>query len=252
MKSSKISPAIIAVIGVVACLIVVSAIYFAMIKPTDDAIAAAQSRYDAASPDASPSAQSAAKRGLEEAKLEVVQNQAQWNVLDARLMPRYDVSQRLRAWRQLSYEYTQVLGPSLEKWIPKTGVIPLSSVSITPPPASPNDIPTDPIVIPMGGQNGAVTVGGDFRRILSHVLQWNNFNRLVMIDNLALHDHSPFMRGTYAASVIIFPQNNTKPGPPLPKAGNGGVSPGGGGGFGGGGGPQGSSGGYPGGGYPGG
>jgi len=156
-------------------------------------------------------------------------------------MPPYDVSDRFRAWKQISYELEAYLGPDIERWVPRTGVTLLSAVSVQAPPSSPNGITNVPMVIPIGG--GSVSVGGSFRNILAHILRWNNFNRLVLIDNLQLAGTSPYMEGTYSAKVIIFPQNEDKIGAAIPEAGSGTSTAT----FGGAGGPGGPMGGMPGG-----
>ena len=133
-------------------------------------------------------------------------------------MPPYDVSlPRMTAWQQLSNELTYNLGPDVERWIPRTGVTPLSTFSIAAPPNSPNAITNAPLIIPLG----SVNVQGDFRRILYHFLKWNDFNRLVLADGLSLHGNSPNMTATYTAEVIIFPQGDDNLAKPIDAAGGG-------------------------------
>jgi hypothetical protein len=107
-----------------------------------------------------------------------------------------------------------------------------------------------------GGKGGSLSVAGDFRQILYHVQRWNSFDRLVLIDGLALHGNSPFMTGTYNATAFIFPQGDDKIAQPLPKGeGSAGAAGGAGGPGGFPGGPGGPPGGFPGGppgGFPGG
>ena len=231
MKRLRIPPLAIAIIGVVLCLAAVGLIFTFMIKPTQDKIVAQQAILNTNAPDATASAQQAAQKDVVAAQQEVNEVEYQWSLMEGRLMPHYNIDlPRLTAWRQLSNELTYNLGPDIEHWIPRTGVIPLTTVSISPPPTSPNDIPSGPIIIPIGGSGaassggssgssggysggtassgGSITVTGDFRRILYHFLKWNDFNRLVLADNLQLHGNSPFMTASYSAEVIIFPQGD--------------------------------------------
>ena len=239
----KIPPIAVAVIGVVLCLLAGGLIGWFVVKQTQDEISAAQTRVDAAAADATPAAHQQAAKAVADAKVQVQQIQTQWAVKQAALMPAFDVTQRFQAWRQLNYELTEDLPLSLQKWFPQTGVSLLSNIQLPAPPASPNDplISTSPIVIKLG----TIAVGGDFHKILSHILKWNDYKRLVLVDNLALQGNSPFMQGSYTAELIIYPQGD-KAAADIPQAstGTGGAGgfPGGPGGFGG----------YPGGGFPGG
>lgn len=230
------------VIGIVACLLAAGCIIYFMVMPLLSQTSAAEARYDAAKGDATPAANLQATKDLAQAKIDVNNTRAKWIVIQNSLMPAYDVSNRYTAWQQISKELSYNLGPALQRYMKTTGVVPLSSVAISAPPTNPNDITGAPLVIPVGGQSGSVSVGGSFKAILKHFQLWNNFPRLVLVDNLALHGNSPFMQGTYNAEVIIFPQNDQKLAPPLPWAATGGAGAGGGGGY--------PGGGYPGGGYP--
>ncbi len=219
MTASRLNPIIIAVIGVVLCLAAVGGITYFLILPERAKVDAAQQRYTAAYPDSTPQAQKAAQLDLVKAHGEVQQEQLQWRVIENTIMPRYDVSHRYLAWQQLSRELAINLGPSIQRWIPRTRVVPLTDITIAPPPASPNAITAAPLIVPIG--SGTLQVGGSFRNILYHVQQWNNFNRLVQIDGLALHGNSPYMQGEYSAKVIIFPQNDTALDKPIVTAGTG-------------------------------
>ncbi len=213
---SKLNPIVVAAVGVALCLLAVGLVTYFLILPVRSAIGTAQARIDAAAPDATPQAQLGAKKDLEKAVADVGVIQGQWRTIENTLMPPFDVSQRYVAWNQLASELALNLGPSVQRWIPRTGVVPLTDISIAPPPANPNAITAAPLIVPIG--SGTVSVGGSFRGILSHVQQWNNFNRLVLVDNLQLHGNSPYMEGTYNASVIIFPQNDAQVAQPLANA----------------------------------
>ncbi len=217
MKTNRINPLVVAVIGGVLCLMAIAGILFGLIRPTQDKITAAQSRYDAAHPDSLPSAQLAAQKLLEANTLKAKMTQYTWAQVDAALMPRYDVSNRFGALKQLTYELTQYLGPDLERHARLSGVRSTPSFNLPAPPVNPNDITNAPVVIPLG----TVTDIGHFRAILTNVYNWQYFNRLVLIDNLALHGNSPYMQGAYTATLFIFPQNDTKLPPPIAAAGGG-------------------------------
>jgi len=217
MKNNRLSPTVVWVVGTVLCIAAIAGIYFGLLKPTQEQIDVAQGRYDAAYPDSTPQQQALAQKGLEAANQYVQTTQHLWAIQDAKLMPRFDVSNRFLAWKQLTYELTQSLGPSLERHSRSSGVHVTTAFSLPAPPVNPNDITNAPVVVPLG----TITDVGDFRSLLTHVYNWQFFNRLVLIDNLALHGNSPFMQGTYTATIYFFPQNDTKLPPPIPAAGTG-------------------------------
>ncbi|MGI4788153.1 MAG: hypothetical protein ACRYFS_04815 [Janthinobacterium lividum] len=242
MKLNRINPLIVAVVGVVLSLLAAVGIYFLMIKPTLDATAVQQGIYEQNQPDSTLSAQNAAKKKLTAAKLQVQQIKFQWAVKSAAKMPPYDVSNRPLALRQITYELGHYLGPDLQHQLRVTkGVTTSTLIALPAPPLSPNDITAAPVVVPLG----TITVNGDFRHILTHFYEWQSFNRLVLVDNLAFNGSSPYMQATYDATLYIFPQNDDKLGPIIPQAGDGtgaaGASGGAPGGF-----PGGGRGGYPG------
>jgi len=254
MKLNRISPWAIAGIGAALSLLAIAGIFFLLIKPTLDATAVQQGIYSANYSDSTPVAQKNAQKALQAAKLKVQQIKFQWAVKSAAKMPRYDVSSRPLALRQITYELTHVLGPDLQHQLNATqGAKSPTQIVLPAPPLSPNDISAAPVVIPLG----TITVNGDFRHILAHFYEWQDFNRLVIADNLAFTGSSPYMTATYTATLYIFPQNDDKLGPIIPQAGGGTAAPGAGaaggypgaGGSGGfrGGSPGGSSGGTPGG-----
>lgn len=230
MKTARLSPAIVAVIGAVFCFLAVGLIVWFLIKPTLEALAVQQARYDQNKGDATPQAQALALNSVKLAQVKVAQIKTQWAVDQSRFMPPYDVSNRPKAVAQLNNELGGFLGPDLERQFKSGGVTTTTAVTLPPPPVSPNDITAAPLVIPLG----TVTVGGDFRRILTNFYNWQYFNRLVLVDNLNMSGNSPYMTATYTATVYVFPQNDGSLPPPIAKAGGGaaaGTTPGGPGAF---------------------
>lgn len=216
MKTARLSPYVILAIGGVLGFLAIGAIAYFVIKPTMDKITAQQARYQANYPDSTLPVQNAARKGLAGAKVQVAQTKARWAQTSAAIMPRYDVGgPRFTSLHQLTYELTRFLGPDIERQLRVGNVTSSTKVTLPPPPLSPNDITNAPVVIPLG----AITVNGDFRRILTHFYDWQYFNRLVLVDGLNLTGNSPYMQGTYNATLYIFPQNDDKVVPPIPQAG---------------------------------
>ncbi len=227
MNLNRISPWVVAAIGAALSLLAIAGIFFLMIKPTLDQTTAQQAIYDQNYPDSTLAAQRLAQNQLAAAKLQVKQIQFQYAVKAAAKMPRYDVSNRNLALKQITYELTRYLGPDIQRQLQATpGAKSSTQVVLPAPPVSPNDITEAPVVIPLG----TITVTGDFRSILQHYYNWQHFNRLVLVDDLSLTGNSPYMVGTYTATLYIFPQNDTKLGPVIPGAATGtgtGTTPGG-------------------------
>lgn len=218
MKLNRIHPWAVAGIGIGLSLLAAAGIFFLMIKPTLDATAVQQGIYNANYPDSTLMSQNSAKKALLAAKTKVQQIKFQWAVVSAAKMPPYDVSNRTVALKQITYELTRYLGPDLQHQLRTTAEVrPQTQIVLPAPPVSPNDITAAPVVIPLG----TVTVTGDFRHILAHFYYWQNFNRLVLADNLALTGNSPYMTATYTATLYIFPQNDDHLGPLIPQAGGG-------------------------------
>ena len=217
MKLNRLNPLIIGGIGAALSLLAIAGIYFLLIKPTLDATAVQQGIYNQNYPDSTEAAQRSAQKSLQAAKVQVQQTKFQWAVVSAAKMPRYDVSNRTLALNQITYELSHYLGPDLQRQLHTTGVKTGTQIVLPAPPLSPNDITAAPVVIPLG----TITVNGDFRHILTHFYEWQSFNRLVLVDSLALTGNSPYMTGTYTGTLYIFPQNDDKLGPIIPQAAGG-------------------------------
>ena len=246
MKTARLSPIIVGAVGTVLSLLAIGLIFFLMIKPTQESITAQQARLDAAAPGTEPLAPgSDRQRGLDankkkgqadllQAKVDVKNTKMQWAQVESAIMPPLDVSDRYKAMRQLTYELTHYLAPDLQRQLATTGITSTTKFALPAPPLSPNDpmIRAGVLVIPLG----TVSVNGDFRHILTHFNDWQYFNRLVMVDGLNLVGNSPYMQGSYNATLYIFPQNDDKLPPLKTKAGGAGAAgaagaPGGGGGY---------------------
>lgn len=228
------APWIVAIVGSIASIVAAVLIIMLLIQPRQDQIKEEKARYDAAYDDSTQAATDAANKQLKEAQEYAADINKQWHIKEAALMPPFDVKNRTTAWHQLAQELSQNLGPSLERWIDRTGVTRLTAIAIQAPPSSPNAINGNTLQIPISGGSGAMSVRGDFRSLLSHVIKWNDFNRLVLIDQLNLTGNSPYMTASYTAKVIIFPQNPTQLGGSVEKSGTatgagaaGGFGPGG-------------------------
>ena len=221
MKIYRLGPVVVSALGSISTLLVVTALIYLLIVPARKRYDLAQSRYLAAVADASPGALQQAKVELAAANEKVGKVKFRWAYVEATRMPPFDVSNRVHAMDQLSQELTQNLGPDLEHHLRLYHGKETAAFSIPPPPPTPNAIMGTPLAIPLG----TVTSRGSQQNVLSQFRDWGYFNRVVLLDNLALHGNSPYVQATYDATVYLLPQHDDKLPPPIPQAGGGPSSP---------------------------
>lgn len=235
MSKTKITPAQIWIIGAVLIVIAAVTIYFALIKPTNEAIQAAADRISAAQTiiDKQPQA----LKDQEKAKQEVAEAKAKWSIYDREYMytrynghvqPIVDISNLLTGMRELWYEQIKVLQPKVQNFLlaDKTVQVVSSSLKVAAPPSDPNSIARKAFVFDLG----SVTVVGSFNDVLNNAERWNKFDRLMLVDGLSLQGNSPKLAGTYTLRCIEL-THGEKPAETIPQAsgnqGGFGVGPGG-------------------------
>jgi hypothetical protein len=227
-------------------------VYFGLIRPLNDRMAAATAKHDQNAP-------IAARRGAAQADVTRAQSEvaaakrdyaryARRLFADAKGRPLVDVSDRLRALQQRwdlvhGEPPSKRLGPQVVSFLRKDRSVRIqqANISVPAPPQDPNAIDPNVIVLPLGSVNAE----GTFSNLLRHAERWNQFNRLVLVEGLALAGNSPRLATSYTLTCYIYPQGDVA-GPPIPSAG--GAAGGGGAGIGGpfgggGGGPYGGGGG---------
>jgi len=222
MSLFRIGPIPAAAIGTVLTLITVFSLVHFLIVPAKSRLEHVQQRYLAATQAASPGGYAKATADLHTAQKQLQVVKAQWLETQATLMPRYDVSNRVRAMDQLSYELTQNLGPDLEHHLRLYHGLATAQFTLPDPPVTPNDITNAPVIIPLG----TITSRGSLPGVINQFRSWRYFNRVILLDNLALHGNSPYIQATYNATVYLLPQNDDKLPPPLPQAGGQPLAPG--------------------------
>jgi hypothetical protein len=239
---AKITQVQVYIIAAVLTALVAAGIWFGLIQPKNEALAAAQARYDTANAVAITEPQ--AKADQVKANQEVAVAKAKWNRFDSTLMPNINISNFLTGSQQLWNEQVLVLGPKVRRYLESDNRVRVtqSNITIPAPSTDPNQVNKKTFEIPLG----AVSVQGTFQNVLNHVVRWNRFDRLVLVDGLTLTGNSPRLTGTYNMRVIIFTRGEPSA-TTIPQAGPST------GGFGGGFGPPGGPPGGPGdmGGYPG-
>lgn len=224
MRKPKIQVIHLLIATVVICIGIVASLYYTVITNTKKEIEALNVRYEKAS--AVASERPKLEKQLAEAKQKFIEMTAKLDVLMKEKMPPISFDDRIAGMMALWKENTQVLGPMIVRWMNRGPLIANGNVSIPAPPVNPNGITYSLLTYNLG----SFTVTGDFRSILDHVRDWNNFGRLVRVDGLTLNGQSPNMTGTYTVTMFIIPYGGV--GPEIPMAGGGGPGGGGGGGAG--------------------
>jgi hypothetical protein len=236
------------IIGVVLTIITALILFFALIQPAQARLADAEKKYADAKAIADTDPEK--KQDRKKAEKEVASANADWARYDRELMPNIDRSNLFTAMKQLWKEQIFVLGPKLDRFLradKKVQIAQPAGFALPPPPTDPNEMFRKVWQYNLGN----VAVVGNFNDVLNNAERWNNFDRLVLVDNLTLSGNSPRLVGAYQLTCFIFTHGDTA-GPEFPKAGGGRGGLGGFRGGGGLGGPFGGGGGYGGGGYGGG
>ena len=197
---AKITQMQVYIIAAVLTVLVAAGIWFGLIKPKQEALDAAQQRYEAAN--AVAITRSKEEADQKKANQEVAVAKAKWNAYDTKLMPDINVSNFLKGSQQLWKEQILVLGPLADKFLKQDTKVQIlqSNITLPAPSTDPNQVNKKSFEFPLG----TVSVQGTFQNVLNNVQRWNNFNRLVVVDGLTLSGNSPRLVGTYTLRVVIF------------------------------------------------
>jgi hypothetical protein len=223
MNASKyITPLTISIAGVFATALALALVYFLLIKKTQAVLSTQTGIYNQYVQYEGPQELKSANDKVTQATVAKQLVQDKWTQIQTSRDPVIDYSNVMNAWSQYIAELNFHLAPSIEQWMPSTGIRPTQPITTPAPPADPNAvISKNPIVIPLNA-GSPIQVVGTFPQILHHVAAWNNFNRIVLIDKLTLAGISPWVTGSYTATVYEFPLNGTTPGITVPSGGGGG------------------------------
>ncbi|MCE5315706.1 MAG: hypothetical protein ABFD49_07915 [Armatimonadota bacterium] len=222
MSLAKLKQIHVIIIGAFLCIAAVVGVIMLLVKPKQEALAAAQARVDRCTL-ANTSAENKAVQDLNNAIMEVGRVQQSLDAEMKRRMPDLSFARRDLGMLQLWHEQIDTLGPLLESFAKDKSVRVLNaSFSIPAPPANPNDavFDQDVLVFPLGN----VTVQGNFKALMANIRRWNNCSRLVMVNQPVLMGTSPNLTATYSLTCYIFPV--AKGGEKIQMAGAGGASAG--------------------------
>lgn len=221
MSFSKLKRIHVVIIGSVLCVIAIVGQFFLLIKPKNEAYAAAQARLNAAvSGGGTIEAQNAAIAARDAAIDEVRRVKADLQAQMERRMPDLSFARRDLGMLALWNENIRVLGPLLENYARDPNMINVNAqISIQPPPLDPNNAIFDSttLVYPLGSVQ---VVGDSLKSVLNNIRRWNNCRRLVMVGPPVISGNSPQLSAAYSLTCYIFPQ--AVGGPPITMAGGGG------------------------------
>lgn len=219
MRSFRLTPTIVIVVGTLLCLGIAAAGYFLLVKPKSDDLAAQEARYqpnasyiDPVTGDPNPTPLAQANSLLQVAKVQANIVTKQWDTIQDTKNPYIDYSDRWKSWLEWTSEAEYDFAPRLNSFLRHTGVTPLTTIGAPGVPNDPNKVPTGLLAAPLP----TIAVFGSYDQILNHVASWNRFSRIVLVDGLSLKGYSPFMTGTYSATEYIFTRHSDSPGPPVP------------------------------------
>ncbi len=214
---SKITKAQIYIIGAVLAVIAGVGIFFGLVKPAMDEYDAQKKKFDDRSLVAARRGQ--AENGLKDAKKQVAQAEADWEVYLNRYMPPINVSNTYTAWQSLVNEQVNVLGPMLDKFVRADKSVRLQQVgfSLPAPPDDPNSALSELFVF----SPGSIQVAGTFKNVLKHAERWNNFGRLALVTGLQLQGNSPNLVGQYGVTIYEFTRGDKAKAVVIPQAGGG-------------------------------
>lgn len=209
MDFSKLTRAHIWIIGLVVAVILGAGFYFLGISKTRQNLVQLRQRQETAD-------QTIAKRreyeeDLKKAKREVAEAQRAFAVYTATKMPKppidlrnQDPAAQVKAMMNLWEEPRRLYYMAQRFALNTDRVAVQTQFGVPAPPADPRLIPTTIIEIPLG----TVTAYGDLKGILDYMRRWNQFGRVVAVDNLQLQGTSPLLTGTAQLTAYIFPMVN--------------------------------------------
>ena len=167
MNVSKfINPLTISIAGVLLTVVAGVLIYFLLIKSTLDDLASQTTTYEANEQYEGPQQKTQAQLQVTQAQTQVQEYNSEWDQILRTKNPDIDFSDRMKAWNEYIKEVNFDLAPSVEQWMPTTGIKPTAPITTPAPPADPNAVVAkNPIVIPLNGGT-SITVIGSFPQIL--------------------------------------------------------------------------------------
>jgi hypothetical protein len=214
MKKFFRSPIVVGILMGLLCVGAAAGIFFGLIQPTQQALQVQVDRYTPVRQytDQPSGGQllKTAQLSLATAQHNVAVVQTRWSVIQTTKNPPIDFSDRYKAWLEYNAEAQFDFAQRINVFLTHTGVKPLSLISPLQTISDPN-MPAPKEVFPES--LGQISVFGSYDQIVNHMLAWNRFSRIVVIDGLNISGYNPFLTGTYSATEYIFTNNYDSPGP---------------------------------------
>ncbi|MBP5738266.1 MAG: hypothetical protein J6X38_04215 [Abditibacteriota bacterium] len=208
----------VAAIGSFLCIAAAGALYWFMMKPRQEELAAVTASYEQLDNEGSESNRQAAERRLLKAQNDLNNNTHKLDVYMNKYMPNLQFEKRDKGMIALWNEQIYNLVPTVERFSrdpnPNVKVI-TGTFTAPPPPANPND--------PLFSQEwirydmGPYAVRGDFKALMKNIRRWKDCNRLIVISPPILAGTSPNLVSSYNLTCYVAPRSVG--GAPLPMAG---------------------------------
>jgi hypothetical protein len=209
MDFAKLTRAHVVIIGVVIALILGGGFYALGFRKTNENLATLKGRLDTA--EGTISQRAKFQKQLDDAKREVAEAKAKYALYKKTKMPKPPIDLRaqdpkgkvlamMNLWaepRRL-YHLAQDFALSTDKVAVRT------QFGVPAQPSDPSQIPTTIIELPLG----TVTAIGTLDDVLAYFKRWNQFSRVVAVDNLVLDGTAPLLQGTATLTAYIFPEVN--------------------------------------------
>jgi hypothetical protein len=207
MDFGKLTRAHVAIIGAVIALILGGGFYALGFRKTNENLSTLNSRLTTA--EGTISQRAKFQKQLDDAKREVAEARSKFALYKNTKMPkppialqaedsRGKVLEMMNLWaepRRL-YHLAQKFALNTDKVAVRT------QFGVPAQPSDPSQIPTSIIELPLG----TVTAIGSLDDVLAYFKRWNQFSRVVAVDNLVLDGTAPLLQGTATLTVYIFPE----------------------------------------------
>lgn len=200
----------IVIIGLVLGILLAVGVFFVAIKPMNEQIALVESEI------AGYESKAAQRASADKALATAQQQQAterivlqRWESKYMRLGPErafLSMKDPQKAMILLWKEQANTVGPLITNFIRRSGVRPVSAITIPGAPVDPNAINPNEYTVPLG----QIQVVGSFRNINRFLRSLQNAPRLLRVNNVELAGQSPNITATVDLTMIVLPRDSAQ------------------------------------------
>src|SRR5687767_12926194 len=141
---SRLTRPQVVIIGAVLIVLTAAGLYFGLVRPLQQRMAAADAKYTQNEPNGNEAAQKAAADEKKQAQAEVAAAKTKWRSYEGRFFsPAIDISNLLVAMQQRWKEQSLVLGPKVVSYLRRDpSVVTQANIAVPAPPSDPNAVNT--------------------------------------------------------------------------------------------------------------